>query len=140
MSATKSWLWDSLEQQELNEQPSFGERAYEDSPDVQNEGVPVLGSDDFSMHQPQKQAVPPIWRALDRIDNNGNYEPGNCQWLPHSDQAKKTSRTRYLTLGDETHSLAEWARRIGVRPHVLSMRLNAYGWSVERAITTGVKN
>lgn len=78
--------------------------------------------------------------TLDRIDNNGNYEPGNCQWLPHSDQAKKTSRTRYLTLGDETHSLAEWARRIGVRPHVLSMRLNAYGWSVERAITTGVKN
>lgn len=75
--------------------------------------------------------------TLDRIGNNGHYEPDNCQWVPMSDQGKKTSRIRYLTYNGETFSLSEWARRIGVRGSTLSMRLNAYGWSIDRALSNG---
>lgn len=75
--------------------------------------------------------------TIDRIDNDKDYEPDNCQWIPMSEQGKKTSRIRYLSYRGKTLSLAEWARRIGVNANTLTMRLNAYGWTVEKALSEG---
>lgn len=40
-----------------------------------------------------------------------------------------------FTLGDETHHLAEWARRLGISRQTLDVRLKA-GWPIERALST----
>lgn len=79
----------------------------------------------------------PAGTTLDRIDNNGNYEPNNCQWLAAAEQSQKTARIRNLTFNGRTLSVAGWARHLGIKPHVISMRLNAYKWPIERALSKG---
>jgi hypothetical protein len=70
--------------------------------------------------------------TLERINNNGNYEPSNCRWATRQEQSQNRRNCRLFTLNGETMCIAEMARRAGMHHMTLKQRLVA-GWTPEEA-------
>lgn len=80
----------------------------------------------------------PDGMSIERNDISKNYSHENCKWVPLLRQARNKRTTRWLTFNGETMCLADWADRLGIKPKTLRARLDDHGWSLERALTTGV--
>ena len=72
--------------------------------------------------------------SLDRIDNLGNYVPGNVRWATKSQQNSNKSDTRLVTIGDTTKPLTHWCQEFGIYLEAVNSRVIS-GWSLEQAIT-----
>ena len=72
--------------------------------------------------------------SLERLDNDGRYEPGNVVWATIEQQVFNRCTTRRVTFNGKTLSLAGWAREVGMKHRaVLYFRLKK-GWSIEKAL------
>lgn len=78
---------------------------------------------------------PSALHSLDRIDNNGNYEPGNVRWVTRTEQNRNTRRTRLLTYNGLTLCIRDWEERLGFKEGTLQNRLDR-GWAVEETLST----
>lgn len=77
---------------------------------------------------------PPEGMSIDRIDNDGDYSKGNCQWATSHEQSRNRSDNVYLTANGETKIISDWAAGIGCTVNAIKKRLDR-GWPVEAAVS-----
>ena len=71
--------------------------------------------------------------TIDRINNDGNYEPNNCRWVELCEQSKNRTSVILLTYDGKTQSATEWARELKLGKDTVRQRYRK-GWTVEECL------
>lgn len=98
---------------------------------------------DWAMANGYDETVPRGQCTIDRINNDGNYEPANCRWVDMKIQAtnrrnNNNQNNQVITYNQKTQTLAQWAKEYGINKNTIRLRLRR-GWSIEKAVTTPKK-
>ena len=65
--------------------------------------------------------------TIERKNNDGNYEPGNCVWASRKKQQRNRRGNHLLTIGGITKCMTEWAEENGLIFNTLQKRIRK-GW------------
>ena len=77
--------------------------------------------------------------SIDRIDNNGNYCPGNCKWSTCLEQQNNTSYNKIIEYNGEEMTVSQAARKYNISVPTLFNRINKWN-NIKRAIEEPIHN
>ena len=93
---------------------------------------------DFRLFEQDLGPRPTKAHQIDRADNDGNYEPGNCRWVTKLEQMSHTRHNHNLEFNGKVLHICEWARQLGVPTSLIKRRLDR-GWNVNDILSKPAK-
>lgn len=100
---------------------------------VHKDWIGVGGYQRFLAHVGRKSS-PHL--TIDRIDTNGNYEPGNVRWADRNQQSRGRRYCIRVAFNGEKMTLAEWSKKLGIPYETLRSR-HQRGYPVEMLLAVG---
>lgn len=76
--------------------------------------------------------------TIERVENNRNYSPDNCEWVTWKKQNNNRRSNRIINLNGVTGTLMSFCEKYDIKYEIAKYRLNK-GWSVEKTFSTPVR-
>lgn len=76
--------------------------------------------------------------TIDRINNNGNYEPNNCKWSTRKEQGNNKRNNYLITIKGVTKNCSQWSEISGINRTTIKQRI-IKGWNPDDVLNPIIK-